>query len=144
MWIEKLLAGVLRVLTPLGPRYIRPALAQRIYLLWIFRNFKVLPLQVLTPRQRHMIDVLCVDPRFVAPTEPDGWGSPHPGNPGAPPAHGSVARRARAGIDASVGVRRRSLERRTPVVIGCSESGFPQGRSGFDYGGQGQRHSRPT
>ncbi|HYM07479.1 MAG TPA: hypothetical protein VEU11_13040 [Terriglobales bacterium] len=76
MWIEKLLAGVLRVLTPLGPRYIRPALAQRIYLLWIFRNFKVLPLQVLTPRQRHMIDVLCVDPRFVAPTEPDGWEAP--------------------------------------------------------------------
>jgi len=47
MWIEKLLGGVLRVLTPLGARYIRPALAQRIYLLWIFRNFKVLPLQVL-------------------------------------------------------------------------------------------------
>ncbi len=76
MWIEKLLAGVLRVLTPLGARYIRPALAQRIYLLWIFRNFKVLPLQVLTPRQRRMIDALCVDPRFVAPTEPDGWEAP--------------------------------------------------------------------
>ena len=49
MWFEKLFAGVLRVLTPLGPRYIRPSFAQRIYLLWIFRHFKVLPLQVLTP-----------------------------------------------------------------------------------------------
>ena len=29
--MEKLFAGVLRVLTPLGPRYIRPSLAQRIY-----------------------------------------------------------------------------------------------------------------
>jgi hypothetical protein len=76
MWIEKLLGGVLRVLTPLGARYIRPALAQRIYLLWIFRNFKVLPLQVLTPRQRRMIDALCGDPRFVAPAEPDGWEAP--------------------------------------------------------------------
>jgi hypothetical protein len=49
MWIEKLFAGVLRVLTPLGARYINPTLAQRIYLLWIFRHFNVLPLPVLTP-----------------------------------------------------------------------------------------------
>lgn len=76
MWIEKLMAGVLRVLTPLGARYIAPSLAQRIYLLWIFRNFKVLPLQVLTPRQRRMIDALCIEPRFVAPTEPGGWEPP--------------------------------------------------------------------
>ena len=98
MWIEKLLAGVLRVLTPLGARYIRPALAQRIYLLWIFRNFKVLPLQVLTPRQRRMIDALCVDPRFVAPDGTRWMGSPHPRNPGAPPAHRADASRACAGM----------------------------------------------
>jgi len=76
MWIEKLFAGVLRVLTPLGPRYIRPSLAQRIYLLWIFRNFQVLPLQVLTRRQRRVIDELCVEPRFVSLTDPDGWEAP--------------------------------------------------------------------
>jgi hypothetical protein len=76
MWIEKLFAGVLRVLTPLGARYIRPSMAQRIYLLWIFRHFKVLPLQVLTPRQRRVIDALCVEPRFVALTESDGWEAP--------------------------------------------------------------------
>ena len=76
MWMEKLFAGVLRVLTPLGPRYIRPSLAQRIYLLWIFRNFQVLPLQVLTRRQRRVIDALCVEPRFVSLTDPDGWEAP--------------------------------------------------------------------
>ncbi len=76
MWMEKLFAGVLRVLTPLGPRYIRPSLAQRIYLLWVFRNFQVLPLQVLTRRQRRVIDELCVEPRFVSLTDPDGWEAP--------------------------------------------------------------------
>jgi hypothetical protein len=76
MWIEKLFAGVLRVLTPLGARYIQPSFAQRIYLLWIFRHFKVLPLQVLTPRQRRVIDALCVEPRFVPLAEKDGWEAP--------------------------------------------------------------------
>jgi hypothetical protein len=76
MWMEKLFAGVLRVLTPLGARYIKPTLAQRIYLLWIFRHFRVLPLQVLTPRQRRVIDALCVEPSFVPLTEADGWESP--------------------------------------------------------------------
>lgn len=76
MWVEKLFAGVLRVLTPLGARYIKPSLTQRLYLLWIFRHFQVLPLQVLTPRQRRMIDALCVEPRFVALTSPDGWEAP--------------------------------------------------------------------
>ena len=76
MWLEKLFAGVLRVLTPLGARYIQPSFAQRIYLLWIFRHFKVLPLQVLTPRQRRVIDALCVEPRFVPLTEKDGWEAP--------------------------------------------------------------------
>ena len=76
MWLEKLFAGILRVLTPLGARYIQPSFAQRIYLLWIFRHFKVLPLQVLTPRQRRVIDALCVEPRFVPLTEADGWEAP--------------------------------------------------------------------
>lgn len=76
MWIEKLFAGVLRVLTPLGSRYIRPSLAQRIYLLWIFRHFQVLPLQVLTPRQRRLIDALCVEPHFVSLTDSEGWEAP--------------------------------------------------------------------
>lgn len=76
MWIEKLFAGVLRVLTPLGSRYIRPSMAQRIYLLWVFRHFHVLPLQVLTPRQRRLIDALCVEPHFVSLTDADGLEAP--------------------------------------------------------------------
>ena len=65
MWIEKLSTGVLRVLTPVGPRYIKPELSQRIYLLWIFRHFEMLPLQVLSPRQQKLIDALCAERRFV-------------------------------------------------------------------------------
>jgi hypothetical protein len=74
--LEKLFAGVLRVLTPLGPRYIKLSLAQRIYLLWVFRHFEILPLQVLTSRQRRIIDALCVEPRFVQQTDADGGESP--------------------------------------------------------------------
>ena len=66
MWIEKLSDGVLRVLTPVGPRYIKPQLAQRIYLLWIFRHFAMLPLQVLNQRQQKLIDALCAEHRFVS------------------------------------------------------------------------------
>jgi hypothetical protein len=66
MWIEKLSDGVLRVLTPVGPRYIRPQLSQRVYLLWIFRHFAMLPHQVLNQRQQKLIDALCAEHRFVS------------------------------------------------------------------------------
>jgi hypothetical protein len=66
MLMEKLTGGVLRVLTPLGPRYIKPTFAQRVYLLWIFRHFEILPLQVLSQRQKRLIDVLCAAQRFVS------------------------------------------------------------------------------
>src|SRR2546429_5702529 len=66
MWMQKLSDGVLRVLTPLGPRYIRPTFLQRIYILWIFRHFHVLPLQVLSRRQRALIESLCAQQRFVS------------------------------------------------------------------------------
>jgi hypothetical protein len=74
--LEKLFAGVLRVLTPLGPRYIKPSFAQRIYLLWVFRHFQILPLQVLTGRQRRIIDALCLAPRFVSHMNADGGEAP--------------------------------------------------------------------
>jgi hypothetical protein len=76
MQIEKLFAGVLRVLTPLGPRYIRLSVKQRIHLLWIFRHFEVLPLQVLTPGQRRFMDGLCAEPRFVSLAEASGVDAP--------------------------------------------------------------------
>ena len=66
MWTEKLSAGVLRILTPLGPRYLNPSLAQRIYLLWVFRHFEKLPLQVLTRRQQRLIGTLWAEQRFVS------------------------------------------------------------------------------
>ena len=66
MWTEKLSVGVLRILTPLGPRYLKPSLAQRIYLIWVFRHFEKLPLQVLTRRQRRLIATLWDEQRFVS------------------------------------------------------------------------------
>jgi hypothetical protein len=68
MWIDKLSGGVLRVLTPIGSRYIQPSLPQRFYLLWIFRNFPILPQQVLSRRQQRLIDALCAEHRFVSLT----------------------------------------------------------------------------
>lgn len=66
MWMRKLSTGVLRVVTPIGPRYIRPSFSQRLYLLWIFRHFEMLPLQVLSSRQRALIDALCLQQRFLS------------------------------------------------------------------------------
>lgn len=74
MWMEKLSRGVLRVLTPLGPRYIEPGFWQRLYLLWLFRNFQVLPMQVLSLRQRQWIDSLCALHGFVSLPMGDAWG----------------------------------------------------------------------
>src|SRR5215470_14288798 len=66
MWLEKLASGVLRVLTPLGPRYLKPSFAQRLYLLWIFRNFQTLPVKVLSSRQRRLIESMCDADQFVS------------------------------------------------------------------------------
>jgi hypothetical protein len=65
MLLDKLSAGVLRVFTPLGPRYIKPTFSQRLMLVWIFRHFKVLPLQVLSHWQQSLIDNLCLQQHFV-------------------------------------------------------------------------------
>ena len=65
MWLEKLSSGVLRVLTPLGPRYLNPSFAQRLYLIWIFRHFETLPVKVLNTRQRHMVESMCANNQFV-------------------------------------------------------------------------------
>jgi hypothetical protein len=59
MRMERLFFGVLRVLTPLGPRYLTPSLAERFYLLWIFCNFKILPIKVLNRRQQRRIEAMC-------------------------------------------------------------------------------------
>jgi hypothetical protein len=113
MWVEKLFAGVLRVLTPLGPRYIRLSFAQRVYLLWVFRHFQILPLQVLTSRQRKLIDALCVEPRFVSLTESDGWEPPILGTlERRPPVESLPPRRPSTGISDAVSPFAADLSRR--------------------------------
>jgi len=72
MWIEKLFLGVLRVLTPLGPRYVNPSFSQRFYLLWIFRNFETLPIKVLSSRQQKRIEAMCDRHGFIFVVEPNG------------------------------------------------------------------------
>jgi hypothetical protein len=72
MWIEKLLDGVLCVRTPLGPRYVRPSFLQRAYLLWIFRNFQVLPAKVLTLRQQMRIENMLAEHGFISVLGPNG------------------------------------------------------------------------
>ena len=66
MWLQKLSSGVLRVLTPLGPRYVRPSFTQRLYLLWLFRLFPTLPVKVLSLRQQRWMEQLCAIHGFVA------------------------------------------------------------------------------
>ena len=62
--MEKLAGGVVRVQTPIGPRYVMPSFFQRTYLLWMFRNFPILPHAVLSGRQQRMIDQLCSEQPF--------------------------------------------------------------------------------
>jgi hypothetical protein len=64
--IDKLAAGVVRIITPIGPRYIELTFWQRLYFLWIFRYFDKLPQQVLTGRQQRVIDSLCVEQKFIS------------------------------------------------------------------------------
>jgi hypothetical protein len=66
MLVRKLSAGVVRVVTPIGPRFVRLSFLQRAYFLWIFRNFDTLPQQVLTGRQQRLIEALCVQQRYIA------------------------------------------------------------------------------
>jgi hypothetical protein len=66
MLLDKMSAGVLRVLTPLGPRYIKPTFSQRLLLIWVFRHFEMLPLQVLSHWQQSLIDALCIQQQFIA------------------------------------------------------------------------------
>src|SRR5579864_9701300 len=72
MLIEKLADGVVRVQTPIGPRYVMPSFWQRVYLVWMFRNFPILPHAVLSRRQQRMIDRMCSEQRFASMAYADG------------------------------------------------------------------------
>jgi len=92
MWIEKLAEGVVRVQTPLGPRYVRPTLRQRMYFIWMFRHFPILPYAVLRKRQQRLIEQLCSEQRFVSMVYADGMDDA--------PVIGTVERRPARGADA--------------------------------------------
>lgn len=66
MWMDKLMAGIVRVVTPIGPRHIELSFLERLYFLWIFRHFDTLPQKVLTHRQQRVIDNLLLQKRFVS------------------------------------------------------------------------------
>src|ERR1700676_5287240 len=72
MLIEKLAAWVVQVRTPIGPRYVMPSFLQRVYLVWMFRNFPTLPHAVLNRRQQRMIDRMCSEQRFASMAYADG------------------------------------------------------------------------
>ena len=91
MWIDKLADGVVQVQTPIGPRYVMPSFLQRIYFLWMFRHFPILPHAVLSAGQQRMIDRLCSEQRFVSMAYADGMDDA--------PVIGTVERRPRMGPD---------------------------------------------
>ena len=76
MLIEKLAAGVVEVQTPIGPRYVMPSFLQRVYLLWMFRNFPILPHAVLSRRQQRLIDHMCSEQLFASMAYADGMEAP--------------------------------------------------------------------
>ena len=76
MLIEKLAAGVVQVQTPIGPRYVMPSFWQRVYLLWMFRNFPILPHAVLSARQQRLIDRMCSEQSFASMAYADGMEAP--------------------------------------------------------------------
>jgi hypothetical protein len=72
MVIDKLAAGVVQVQTPIGPRYLMLSFPQRVYFLWVFRNFPILPHVVLNRRQQRMIDRMCSEQVFASLPYVDG------------------------------------------------------------------------
>ncbi len=108
MWIEKLSDGVVQVQTPIGPRYLMPSFLQRVYFLWIFRHFPVLPHAVLSTGQQRMVDRLCSEQRFVSMAYADGMDDApvigtvekRPGRPDALPPRRPVASEAAGALAA--------------------------------------------
>jgi hypothetical protein len=91
---------VVQVQTPIGPRYVMPSFSQRIYFLWMFRHFPILPHAVLSTWQQRLIDRLCSEQRFVSMAYADGMEDA--------PVIGTVERRPAKGPE--------SLPPRRPVV----------------------------
>jgi hypothetical protein len=91
MLIEKLADGVVQVQTPIGPRYLMPSFLQRIYFVWMFRHFPILPHAVLSGAQQRLLDRLCSEQRFVSMAYADGMEDA--------PVIGTVEKRPKMGPD---------------------------------------------
>ena len=59
MLMEKIRHGVLQVSTDHGPRFVEPSLLERLRLIWMFRNFKLLPQEVLNQHEQALVRQLC-------------------------------------------------------------------------------------
>ena len=59
MLVEKIRHGLLQVSTDHGPRFVAPSLLQRLQLIWMFRNFKLLPQEVLSEHEQQLVRALC-------------------------------------------------------------------------------------
>jgi hypothetical protein len=104
MVIEKLADGVVQVQTPIGPRYLMLSLLQRLYFLWVFRHFPVLPHAVLSRRQQRMIDRLCSEQVFASLPYSDGTNAPVIGIVEHRPAVGTHSLPARSPMSESAGL----------------------------------------
>ena len=56
--VQKLRSGIVELRTNAGLLYVTPSFRQRLYLLWTFRNFHRLPLEVLNRHQKQLINSL--------------------------------------------------------------------------------------
>jgi hypothetical protein len=76
MWLNKLSHGRLRVITDSGSRYVRLSFAERLRVAWVFRNFSILPQQVLSESERRWFLTLCSPQRTQRDNPEDvgcGW-----------------------------------------------------------------------
>ncbi|MGE0407245.1 MAG: hypothetical protein AB7O65_13190 [Candidatus Korobacteraceae bacterium] len=62
MWLARLRRGTLCVETNGHQRFFSPTLWQRLYLLWVFRHFRRLPLGVLNSSNRACVERICEHP----------------------------------------------------------------------------------
>ena len=58
MFLQRLESGLLLFQTPQGLVPVELSFWQRVYLLWMFRNFRQLPLPLLNPRQVALVNAL--------------------------------------------------------------------------------------
>jgi hypothetical protein len=69
--IARLSHGVLEVITSSGSHYLNPTIFERLQLIWMFRHFRILPLNVLNERGQRAIEVMASNRGYVPPEHRD-------------------------------------------------------------------------